>query len=228
MALRSLTATLLLALGAAAAQPLPELRTEPATGGSIFYIKNVASQPVTAFLIELVNYPGSSYSLWQDELAGELIAPGAEKRVPVANMTVGAVPDYVKLQAALFADGSSAGAPEKVAQMVERRRFTLGTIRELIARLEKAKAASTPKAALLAEWKQWGDSLQPPPKANRTSQTTINQAAARGIIADAGTLLDSHSPDEALAKLRAGERSLAASKPALTGTPAPLPAGRPL
>lgn len=215
MVLRTFTATLLLALAAAAAQPLPELRTEPTTGGSIFYVKNVASQPVTAFLIELVNYPGSYYSLWQDEAAGELIAPGAEKRIPVTNMTVGAVPDYVKLQAALFADGSSAGISEKIAQIVERRRFSLGTIRELISRLEKAQAASTPKAALIADWKQWSDSLQPLAKANRTSQTTINQTAARGIIADAVTWLDSHSPDETLAKLRAGERSLAGSKPGL-------------
>src|SRR5450755_3441969 len=141
MALRVWTATLLFGLGIAAGQPPPELRTEPVTGGSIFYVKNTGSQPVTAYLIELVNYPGSYYSLWQDELAGELIAPGTEKRIPVANMTVGAVPDYVKLQAALFADGSSAGVPERIAQMVERRRFILGTVRELIARLEKAKAA---------------------------------------------------------------------------------------
>jgi hypothetical protein len=215
MALRSLTAALLLALGAAAAQPLPELRTEPANGGSIFYVKNVASQPVTAFLIELVNYPGSYYSLWQDELASELIAPGAEKRIPVTNMTVGAVPDYVKLQAALFADGGTAGIPEKIAQMVERRRFILGTLRELISRLEKAQAASTPKDAVIADWKQWGESLQPPARANRTSQTTIDQTAAWGIIANAVNWLDSHSADETHAKLRAGERSLAVSKPAL-------------
>ena len=215
MALRILNAILLLALGTAAGQPLPELRTEPVTGGSIFYVKNVASQPVTAFLIELVNYPGSYYSLWQDEAASELIAPGAEKRIPVANMTVGAVPDYVKLQAALFADGTSAGVPEKITQLVERRRFTLGTIRELINRLEKAQTANTSKAAVVADLKQWGDSFQPRSKANPTSQTTINQTAARGVVSDAVTWLDSHTPEETLAKLRAGERSLTSSKPAL-------------
>lgn len=215
MALRVLIATLVFCTGAAGAQPLPELRTEPVTGGSIFYVKNTGSQPVTAFLIELVNYPGSYYSLWQDETANELIAAGAEKRIPVANMTVGAVPDYVKLQAALFADGSSAGVPEKIAQLVDRRRFTLGTIRELISRLEKGQAASTAKAGVIADLKQWGDSLQPPRRANPTAQATINQTAARGVIIDAATWLDSHSADEALAKLRGAERSLAASKPAL-------------
>lgn len=215
MGLRTLSATLVLALGVANAQQLPELRIEPVAGGSIFYVKNVASQPVTAFLIELVNYPGSYYSLWQDEAATELIAPGAERRIPVTNMTVGAVPDYVKLEAALFADGSSAGVPEKVTQLVERRRFTLGTIRELISRMDRAQAASTPKATLAADLKQWGETLQPAAKANRNSQTTINQTAARGVVGDAVHWLESHSPDETLSRLRTWERSLAASKPAL-------------
>ncbi len=215
MGLKTLAAVSVLALGAASAQPLPELRTEPTTGGSIFFVKNGASQPVTAFLIELVNYPGSYYSLWQDEAAGESIAPGAEKRIPVNNMTVGAVPDYVKLQAALFADGSSAGIPEKVAQIVERRRFTLATIREAISRIEKAQSASTAKAALVADLKKWAEGLQPAPRANRTAQTTINQMAAVGIIGDTLKWLDSHSLDETLGKLRGWERSLAASKPAL-------------
>src|SRR5205823_6312458 len=101
----------------AAGPPLPELRVEPTGGGSIFYVRNVASEPLTGFLIELVNYPGSSYSLWVDAVGGEAIAPGAEKRIPVTNMTVGAVPDYVKMQTAVYADGSSCGIPEKAAQL---------------------------------------------------------------------------------------------------------------
>ena len=79
MPLRPLATALLLALSATAATPpLPELRTEPTTGGSIFYVRNVGSQPLTAWLIELVNYPGSSYSLWMDEIAARsLIAETA-------------------------------------------------------------------------------------------------------------------------------------------------------
>ncbi|HTS28053.1 MAG TPA: hypothetical protein VMH81_19405 [Bryobacteraceae bacterium] len=215
MGLRILTATFVLALGTGVAQPLPELRTEPVTGGSVFTVKNSASQPVTAFLIELVNYPGSYYSLWQDEAASVLIAPGAEKRIPVANMTVGAVPDYVKLQAALFADGSSAGVPEKITQMIERRRHVLETVHELISRLEKAKAASAGKAAVVADWKQWSDSLQPARRANPSAQATINQNAARSVIGDAVSWLDSHSPEETLSRLQEMERALAASKPKL-------------
>ncbi len=215
MTLKILIAALLLAPAAQAAQPLPVLRTEPIPGGSIFWVKNTGTQPVTAFLIELVNYPGSYYSLWQDEAAAALIAPGAEKRIQVTNMTVGAVPDYVKLQAALFADGSSAGIPEKVAQMVERRRFTLATIRELIARIEKAQAASTPSADLIAELKQWAGSFQPARRADPTAQTTINNAAARGVISETTASLEAHSAADTLARLRANEKSLAAGKPAL-------------
>src|SRR5689334_18420529 len=124
--------------------PLPELRTEPKPGGSIFHVHNTSSQPVTAYVIELVDYPGSSYSLWRDEIAaGEPIPPGGTKDIPVANMTVGAVPDYVKLTAALYADGNDSGSAVRVTQMIERRRAILKTKRELISRLDKAKADKT-------------------------------------------------------------------------------------
>lgn len=215
MSLQRLLAALLLALAAAAAEvPLPELRTEATTAGSIFYVRNVSSQPLTAFLIELVNYPGSAYSLWQDDVSGP-ISPGGEKRIPVANMTVGAAPEYVKMQAALYADGTASGIPEKVTQLVERRRFTLQTVRELIGRLEKARSAGTPKATLVADLKQWAESIQPRGRAGRGSQAAINQAAAATLIADTADRLDAGSPDDVLAGLRASEQALAASKPAL-------------
>src|SRR5437899_6722796 len=150
---RPLTALALAALSAAAAQtPLPELRIEPTAGGSILHIHNSSPQPLTAWLIELVDYPGSSFSLPQDDLS-EPIAPGGERKIQVTNMTVGAVPDYVKMRAAIYADGSTAGLAEKVDQLTERRRFGLAITRELIARLEKAKAASSAKPALLADLK---------------------------------------------------------------------------
>ena len=195
----------LLALSAAAAV-LPELRIEATTGGSVFHVRNVSSQPLTAFLIELVDYPGSSYSFWQDDVTKDPIAPGGERRIPVSSMTVGAVPDYVKLQAALYADGTSAGLPEKVTQLVERRRFVLETTRELIRRLEKGLSAG--------DLRQWAASMQPPGRA-RPSQTTINQAAARGLIGETVSRIEARSADEALKHLRSEERALASSKPAL-------------
>jgi hypothetical protein len=209
-------AGLLLALSAAAAEmPLPELRTEPTGGGSIFHVHNGSAQPLTAYLIELVDYPGSSYSLWQDDVTAQPIPAGGEKRIPVTNMTVGAVPDYVKLRAALYADGSSAGIPEEVAQLVSRRRTALETTRELIGRLKKAQSAGTEKAAVIADLKQWADSLQPAGKGNRNSPAAVSQAAARSVVSESASRLDASSLDEMLAGLRAAERVLAASKPAL-------------
>jgi hypothetical protein len=133
--LRNIFAALILTAATAAAQaPLPELRIEPTTGGSFLYVKNVATQPLTAYLIELVDYPGSRYSLLTDEVGREPIAPGTEKKIRVNNMTVGAVPDYVKIRAAIYADGSTAGIPEKVTQIVNLRRQLLATTREQIAK----------------------------------------------------------------------------------------------
>lgn len=207
-------AVLLAALPLAAQPPLPTLRVEPAAGGSVFFVKNTASQPVTAYLIELVGYPGSSYSLLEDNNGAELIAAGSEQRIPVANMTVGAVPEYVKIEAAIFADGTSSGVPEKVAQLIARRRFLLETTRELIRRLEKARADGTAKPALLADLQQWADSLQPAGRARQTPQAAVN-AAGKVWIGQTITELNGGSLDESLARLRGAERSLAASKPPL-------------
>jgi hypothetical protein len=212
----SFALALLLAGSAGAAQPpLPELRTEPTAGGSIFHVRNGASVPLTAFLIELVDYPGSYYALWQDDIAATPIPPGGERAIRVANMTVGAVPDYVKLRAALFADGSSAGVPEKIAQFVERRRFTLKTTRDLIHRLESAQSAAKDKQAVVADLRQWADSLEPPRKGSHTSQAAVNQVAARSLVADTAVQIESQSVDAAVASLRGNERALAASRPAL-------------
>jgi hypothetical protein len=202
-------AALLLAVPAVAAQmPLPELRIEPTAGGSVFYIKNNSPEALSAYLIELVDYPGSSYSLWQDETVAEPIPPHAEKRIQVTNMTVGAVPDYVKMQAALYSSGASAGIPEKIAQLLDRRRAMIETIRQLIARLEKAQAESTPKSDVVAALKQWADTLQPQGKANRLTPAAVNQAAARALIATTAAGLDARSLPEALTVLRTWDRQL--------------------
>jgi hypothetical protein len=191
---------------------LPELRVEPTGGGSFFYVRNTASQPLTAFLIELVDYPGSSYSFWQDDVNAEPIAPGAEQKIRVSNMTVGAVPDYVKMEAALYEDGTTRGAPDKIAELLDRRRSELGILHDLIGRLQKAQTAGTPKASVGADLKQWADSLQPPAKTKRNSQTAINNAAARTLILDTAASLDTRSIEEVLAGLQAAEHRAAITK----------------
>src|SRR5580698_6269986 len=206
MSVKKIAVALALPMLAAAAQ-LPDLRTEPIGGGSVFFVKNTSGVPVTAFLIELVGYPGSTYSLWEDEISATALAPGAEKRIQVTNMTAGAVPDYMKLTAAIFEDGSTAGAPEKVTQFVERRKAVLETTRELIKRLEKG--------ATKAELQQWADSLQPVGKVKQNSQPVINQNASRELVLGTIGKIDSLSAAGALEKLRASEKALVGSKPAL-------------
>lgn len=207
MSLKTYAALVVLLPVLAIAAQLPELRTEPIGGGTVFFVKNTSALPLTGYLIELVDYPGSSYSLWMDEAAGDPVAPGAEKRIQVTNMTAGAVPDYMKIQAAIYADGSTAGVPAKVTQFIERRKAVLATTRELIGRIGKG--------ASKAELTQWADSLQPVGKVRPNSQPVINQAASRALVSEAAAKLGSGSADQTLSWLRASEKALAASKPAL-------------
>jgi hypothetical protein len=200
---------------AMAEAPLPELRVEPATGSSILYVKDPAGQPpLTAFLVELVRYPGSYFQLWEDD-AAHPIAAGVEKTIPISNMTVGAVPKYVKLTAAIYADGTTSGIPEKVTQLIERRRYTLKTTRDLIARLEKAKASGTLAAAVATDLKQVTDAIPALSRSTQNSQDAINQGAAKTLTQETATQLEQHSLDDTIAALKTSEAALAASKPAL-------------
>jgi hypothetical protein len=196
--------------------PLPALRVEPALQSSILFVKDAESQPpLTAFLVELVRYPGSYYQLGEDGLLTQPVAPGAEKKIPISNMTVGAVPDYVHLTAAIYADGTTAGLPEKVTQLVERRRAMLATARELIGKLEKAKAAGTSASAAAADLKQQAEALPALTRSTQNQQPAINQSAARTLTAETAGQLGTHSLDETSTWLRAIESRLASSKPAL-------------
>ena len=202
-----LAVSLLIPVWTSVAQsPLPALQVEATNGGSILIIRNVATQPLTGFLIELLNYPGSYYAFWQDDITSEPIAAGAEQKTQVSNMTIGAVPDYVKMEGALYADGSSSGSPDKVALLVERRRFTLQTLRALIERLQKAQEKSIGKDSLTTDLKQWSDSMQPVGKSKRYSQPDIDNAAARSLIESAVKSLGEHSVSETLSGLRAEEQ----------------------
>lgn len=215
MLCRVLTVSLLASLTAMGAEaPLPGLKVEAIDAGSVLRVSNPSSQPLSAFLIELVGYPGSYYSLWRDDPASP-IAPGAELRIQIVNMTVGAAPEYVKMQAAVYSDGSLAGIPEKAAQIVERRRFVLQTTRELIQRLDTAAKAGAARDAIIAGLKQWSESLPPAGRARRNTQPAINQTAGRELIADACKKLEVDPPEKVIASLRASENVLASAKPAL-------------
>jgi hypothetical protein len=211
MSVKKIIAALVMGSALAAAQTLlPGLRVEPVSGGTNFYVKNTAAQPLTAFILELDGYPGSHYMLVQDESSGAPIAPGEEQRIHTSNMTPGAVPDYMKLQAAIYADGTSAGQPEKVAQLFEHRRAMLETTRGLMARLEKA--TGTDKAALVAELRQWSASLPEPERRERIRPAGINQMDSKNLIERVAKQLESTSLADVLAGLRASARALAVSK----------------
>jgi hypothetical protein len=189
----------LLAAAIVIAQPaLPGLRIEPIDAGTLLFVKNTARQPLSAFLIEMVDYPGSSFVFLRDELA-DGIAPGVERRFQVGNQLPGAVPDYVKLQAAIFADGTSAGMPAKVALLIDRRRAQLGTARDLIRRISVA----ADKTTALAEVRGLAVSLPG------------GSEARRGVIERALDALEKRSVEDALTNLRRMEAALAASKPPL-------------
>ncbi len=210
------TIALFACLAAFAQAPLPQLRVEPALQSSVLFVKDAASQPpLTAFLVELVHYPGSYYQLWDDGLIAEVVAPGVEKRIPISNMTVGAVPDYVHLTAAIYADGSTAGTPEKVTQLVERRKAMLATARELIGKLEKAKSGGTSASSAAADLKQMADALPSLTRSTQNQQPAINQSASKMLTAETARQLGSHSIDDTISWLHGVESRLAASKPAL-------------
>jgi hypothetical protein len=199
--MRTTTALLLASCTLAAQPPLPRIQVEPTENASVIFIRNPHSQPLTAFLLELVDYPGSRWAHWQDDAAAEPLAPGAERRLPIASMLVGAAPDYVKVQAALYADGASAGLPDKVAQLVARRKVTLETTRDLVRRLEQAQASGTSVSALLAGLNGLLDSSA--------------HESARAVISDTIRRARETSPEAALAALRKAAQALTSSQPKL-------------
>jgi hypothetical protein len=215
MSFRTLAAALILAAGACAAE-LPQLRVEPVAAASNFYIKNISSQPLTAYLVELDGYPGSAFGVIEDAATSEPLAPGTEKKLHVSDMTAGAAPEYVKVESALYADGSTGGSPEKVQELLDHRRFMLETTRELTSRLQKAKAAGTSNIVTAQELKEWANTMKPSTNHSaRYSSKGLNNADARKLILDTATKVESSSVESALSGLHSDEQSLAASKPTL-------------
>jgi len=163
----------LVALSCAFAQvPLPELKIDAITAGSVLFVRNPSAQPLVAYVIELVDYPGSSFALWQDEwVNGGPIVAGADRRIQITNMTVGAVPDYVKVRAAIYADGSTVGVPERVALLTGRRKAQLEIAMELIKRLEAGEDVVA-----------WAETLKPEGKPKNDSAAWVNRAAQYALV----------------------------------------------
>jgi hypothetical protein len=134
---------LLAGLCCAADAPLPGLRVEAVPDGSILIVRNLHTAPLVAVLVEMVGYPGGSFQLLQDEVEREPIGPGQERRYQVLSMLAGVAPDYLKVQAAVYSDGTTSGAPGKVDRILSERRNRLKVLREQIERLRNAERALT-------------------------------------------------------------------------------------
>ena len=140
----------------AADVPLPAFRIEVDGDGCRAYIRNVHSSPLSAYWLEQVGYPGTRWRSWSDALVGRsdamgagALAPGIEKNFWFKNQTVCSSPDYVKMLAAVYEDGTSAGSAEKVKHVIDTRRQKLIDTRAALAELQKTERfLATSKFAL--------------------------------------------------------------------------------
>jgi hypothetical protein len=199
----------------AADAPMPQLRVEAEASGSIFNVKNTYSQPLTALFIELVDFPSETYAFTRDELGAGAVAAGTEKKILVANPTPGAAPANVKVTAAVYADGETAGAPDKVKHILTLRKGRLDNTREILQRIETAQKDGKDKDAMVADLRQWATTVVPPPPAGMQPITDPAKTVKRNMIALAASNIAKLGVDAELARLKKSESELAASKPVL-------------
>src|SRR5690349_12279606 len=184
----------------AAGAPCPEVTAEPVEGGSLIRIRHNEPPALTAFLLEIVDYPGNHFTHMEDELFRGGIAAGEEKRIVVQSFMPGTVPDYLKATAAIYEDGGTCGATDKVKLIVDARRQNLQLTREIIGRIQKSLSAGDSAEDLEAQLTLWARSTA---------------ASSAAVITHTAGELKRRSPDEVLGALRIVERTLAGSKPAL-------------
>jgi hypothetical protein len=199
----------------AADAPLPALQVGAEEGTSVFKVKNTYSQPLAAFLIEVVDYTDVAYTFTRDETGPNAIAAGTEKTIKVANPGPGTVPDHVKITAAVYEDGSTAGAAEKVNHILDLRRTRLESTREIIQRIEKDQKEGKDKDAIVADLRQWATTVVPPPPYGTRPVTDPKKTILRNMIVVASGQVNTKGIAEELTTLKKTESELAASKPAL-------------
>lgn len=182
-----------------ATTPCPEVKAEPVDDGSLIRIRHNQPHPLTAFLLEIVDYPGNRFSHMQDDLFRPTTAAGEEGRIVVASLMPGTVPDYLKVTAAIYANGDTCGPADKVKLIIDARRQNLQLNRELISSIEKARDARKSAQEIAAEL---------------TERARSESPAFSGVMTHVAEELKRRSVDEVLGVLRIVEQTLAASKPA--------------
>jgi hypothetical protein len=216
MRFHRLIATLLLTIPVIAADaPMPDLKVVPEEAGTAFTVKNTYSQPLAAIHIEIVDPPGESYAFTRDELGPNAIAPGTEKTIRVASLVPGTAPDHVKILAAVYQDGAVVGAPDKVKHILDLRRGRLENTREIIQRIEKDQKDGKDKDAIVADLRQWGTTIVPPPPPGMQPITDPAKTVKRNMVVVAAGQVNTRGIDAELGTLKKTEAELAASKPTL-------------
>jgi hypothetical protein len=178
----------------------PEVKAEPVENGSLIYLRHNEAQPLTGFLIEIVDYPGNRFVYMKDELFGASLAAGEERRIVVNSLMPGTVTDYLKVTAAVYADGATCGKAEKVKLIIDARRQQRELNREIISRIRKAVSAGDSTESLTTGLTGWA-----------LSTSTVSSA----VIARVVEQLKRTSTGKVLGALDMVEQTLAASKPPL-------------
>ena len=198
---RMLVGALVGAAALAADATCPQVKSEPLDDGSVMRVVHHEPQPLTAYLIEIVDYPGNRFAHMEDELFRTSIPSGVEKRIVVATLMPGTVPEYLKVTAAIYADGRTCGPPSKLKLILAPRREKLQFTRALIEQIEKSAAGGASTDRLMADLNERRRSIS---------------AGSSGVVAHITNLLkNGSSSDDILGALRLVERTLATSKPAL-------------
>jgi hypothetical protein len=187
-------------VAAIAGIPCPEVKAEPVENGSLIRLRHNEAQPLTGFLIEIVDYPGNRFAYMRDELFGSSIAAGHERRIVVNNLMPGTVPDYLKVTAAVYANGTSCGTADKVKLIIDARRENRQLNRAIIGRIKEGLSAGASTENLTTDLTKWA-----------RSNSAVNSAVITHVVEQ----LKRTSTDKVLSALEKVEQILAASKPPL-------------
>jgi hypothetical protein len=198
----------------AADAPLPELHVEADPSGSVLTVKNPYSKALNALLIEIVE-ASPAIDFTRDELGPNAIAAGAEKKLRVTNTAFGETPGNVKIVAAIYEDGSTVGAPEKVNHILNLRRARLKNTREIIQRIEDGRKSGKDKDAIVADLRQWALTIVPPPPPGMQPITDPAKTMMRNMVVVTAGQVNTKGIDAELSVLKLTESELAGSKPAL-------------
>jgi hypothetical protein len=106
----------------------------------------------------MVDYPGNNFQIVVDEVWGKPLPSGHERTYHTPALMPGTVPEYLKVVAAIYEDGTTAGKAEDTAILLDDRRRKLRGLQAILPRLEKLHPGKT-APQIIADLRTWKDSL---------------------------------------------------------------------